>query len=110
MGVCVNMETFSTCFSEESEDSVYYVQFVPYCNIQKTIADICEQFGLSKEQVGQNAYLLGLMFQSGDSYLVRIYLIVGILALLVAITSILMITGSLNSSVAQRTEFFGMVR
>lgn len=110
LGVCVNMETFSTCFSEESEDSVYYVQFVPYCNIQKTIADICEQFGLSKEQVGQNAYLLGLMFQSGDSYLVRIYLIVGILALLVAITSILMITGSLNSSVAQRTEFFGLMR
>lgn len=111
-GVFVNMETFDAYFATEemTKDRVYYVQFVPHCNIQKTIADIRDQFDLTKEQVGQNTYLLGLMFQSGDSYLIRIYLIVGILALLVAVTSILMITGSLNSSVAQRTEFFGLMR
>lgn len=57
--------------------------------------------------MGQNAYLLGLKFQSTDSYLVRIYLVVGVLALFVVVAGVLMITGSLNSSVARRTEFLG---
>lgn len=109
-GVVVNTDTFLTYFASSNEEGLLYVKFVPFCRIQKAIADISVQFGLSKEQVGQNAYLLGLMFQSKDTYLLKIYLIVGILALLVAIAGILMITGSLNSSVAQRTEFFGLMR
>lgn len=109
-GIVVDVDTFLTYFASSDEESLLYVKFVPFCMIQKAIADISVQFGLTKEQIGQNAYLLGLMFQSGDTYLLRIYLIVGILALLVATAGILMITGSLNSSVAQRTEFFGLMR
>lgn len=109
-GIVVNVHTFLTYFASSDDEGLLYVKFVPFCMIQKVIADISVQFGLTKEQVGQNTYLLGLMFQSGDTYLLQIYLIVGILALLVAIAGILMITGSLNSSVAQRTEFFGLMR
>ena len=54
--------------------------------------------------------LLGLRFQSNDTYLMQLYLVVAVIAVLVAIAGILMITGSLNSSVAQRTEFFGVLR
>lgn len=112
-GVFVNTESFRRYFSEGEQtktDSVFYVQFVPFCRIQRAIRAICGQLGLSEEQVAQNAYLLGLLFQSTDTYLIRLYLVVFVLAALVATAGILMITGSLNSSVAQRTEFFGMMR
>lgn len=108
-----NMDTFRAFFKEGSADGqqeAVYVRFVPFCRVQKVLAKICEQIGISQETVGQNAYLLGLKFQSTDSYLVRIYLVVGVLALLVVVAGVLMITGSLNSSVARRTEFFGLMR
>lgn len=112
-GVFVNLETFRNTFlhgEPDRTDSVLYVQFVPFCRIQKAIRTIVEQMGLSEEQVGQNAMLLGLRFQSNDTYLMQLYLVVAVIAVLVAIAGILMITGSLNSSVAQRTEFFGVMR
>lgn len=112
-GVVVNLETCRNVFFHEEPagaDSAVYVQFVPFCRIQSAIRAICEQMGLSADQVGQNAMLLGLRFQSNDSYLMQIYLVVAVIAALVAIAGILMIAGSLNSSVAQRTEFFGLMR
>ncbi len=113
LGVFVNMETWRNLFLDggpTEADGVVYVQFVPFCRIQKAIADICEQMGFSEEQVGQNAMLLGLKFQSNDFYLMQLYLVVAVVAVLVAVAGILMIAGSLNSSVSQRTEFFGLMR
>lgn len=112
-GVFVNLETYRDMFLTEDPDtteSVVYVQFLPFLRIQRAIRAICEQMDISGEQVGQNALLLGLRFQSNDSYLMQLYLVVSVIAGLVAVAGILMITGSLNSSVAQRTEFFGVLR
>ena len=50
------------------------------------------------------------MFQSRDSYLMKFYLVAAVLAGLVVIAGIFMITASMNSNIAQRTEFFGMLR
>ncbi len=111
-GLFLNMEGYETYFNDTTlgEDFVCYVQFTPFCNIQKTIADICNQLGIEKGNVGQNAKLLMLMLQTTDSSLVMMYLTAVVLAVLVMIAGILMISGSLNSSVAQRTQFFGMLR
>ena len=49
-----------------------------------------------------------LMLQTRDSYLLSFYLLAGMLAVLVVIAGIFMITASMNSSIARRTEFFGM--
>ena len=51
-----------------------------------------------------------LMLQTRDSYLLSFYLLAGMLAVLVVIAGIFMITASMNSSIARRTEFFGMMR
>lgn len=113
LGVFVNMDAWRSLFLDgrpTGADGVVYVQFVPFCRIQRVIADICGQMGLSEDQVGQNAMLLGLKFQSNDSYLMQLYLVVAVVAVLVAVAGILMIAGSLNSSVSQRTEFFGLMR
>ena len=95
---------------EECWNSIYMVKFRPFCNIRKNLEDIRKQLGLAQEQLSENVKLLGLMGQSSDSYMLRLMETGIVLAVLVAALGVLMITGSLNSSVAQRTEFFGLLR
>ncbi len=112
-GMFLNTEGFSSLRPEETEaaqEVLYYVKFRKYCNIQKAIQEISRQFDLKPRQVRQNAKVLMLMFQSGDSYMMRLYLVAAILAGLVMIAGIFMITASMNSNIAGRTEFFGMLR
>ncbi len=90
--------------------SQYIVQFSRYCNMQKVIADITQQFQLTDKQVLQNGNLLGALGQSNNSYMLILYSVAGVLFVIVLLAGILMITSSLNSNVMQRTEFFGMMR
>ncbi len=111
-GMFLNMEGFSALDSERiggAQEKVCFVTFRPFCNISKAINEISSQFGLEQDQVRQNVKVLALMFQSRDSYMMRFYFVAAVLALLVVIAGILMITASMNSSVARRTEFFGMM-
>lgn len=111
-GIFLNMDTYLKNFSAHTlkSDRELYVQFKPFVNIQDTLKDICDSLELPAEQVGQNAKLLMLMFQSDNPYFQQLYQTAAVLAVLVMISGILMITSSLNSSVSQRTEFFGMLR
>lgn len=111
-GLFFGIDTYRMYFSSGTEklDSQLFVQFVPYCNIQKNLSKIQSQFHLDKNQISQNTALLGMMFQSLDSYMIQLYLMVLLLAGLVILAGVLMITSSLNTSITQRTEFFGMLR
>ena len=91
-------------------DIMYYVQFSSTGNIQGKIREIKSVFQLSDSQVAENTKLLGLLGQSRDSFMMFIYAAAGILFVLVMCAGILMIASSLNSNVAQRTEFFGLMR
>lgn len=95
--------------AEDNYDSFIYVEFSPWCNIQKEIRAIQEQFQIPEDKVHKNELLLATMGQSQDMSMMAIYAVALTLAILVAIAGILMITGSLNSNIAQRTEFFGML-
>lgn len=110
--VFMNTDTYLSCFRDATltADFACYVEFVPHCRIQGAVKDICEQLGITKEQVSENARLMGALGQSGDHYIMMLYLIAFILAALVAVSGMMMILGSMNSNVAQRTEFFGMMR
>lgn len=94
----------------EDADMVYYVQFSEHCNIRRAIQDVREQFELTEEQIGENTALLGLLGFSNDSFITGLYLAAGILFLLVLTAGVLMVTSSMNSNIAQRTEFFGLLR
>lgn len=112
-GMILDTEGFAALRSEETEaaqEVIYYVRFRSFCNIQKTIRKISRQFGLGQGEVRQNAKVLMLMFQSGDAYMMKFYFVAAVLAALVVIAGIFMITASMNSSIARRTEFFGMMR
>ncbi|MEY8353434.1 FtsX-like permease family protein [Lachnospiraceae bacterium 54-53] len=89
---------------------VYYVQFSSHGDIQGTIGDIKTRLGLSEQQVSENTKLLGLLGQSGNSFMMQIYGSAFVLFLLVLLAGIIMIASSLNSDIARRTEFFGMIR
>lgn len=108
----LNTETYLSAFRDRTleKDFVYFVEFVPNCRIQDAVKDICQQMNIPAEDVAENAKLIGLLLQSSDGYILTLYLIAVILAVLVAFAGMLMILGSLNSNVAQRTEFFGMMR
>lgn len=94
----------------EDADMVYYVQFSEHCNIRRAIRDVREQFELTEEQIGENTALLGLLGFSNDSFITGLYLAAGILFLLVLTAGVLMVASSMNSNIAQRTEFFGLLR
>lgn len=107
-----NVEAYRTHFMPDTkpEDFMLYVAFASHCRIPRAIDEICEEYGLDETQVQQNKELLTLTLQTDDSAMLRLYLIAAVLAVLVVAAGILMIAGSLNSNVAQRTEFFGMLR
>lgn len=111
-GIFVNMDTYEKYFAKGTlqEDFVYCVSFKPYCNIQKKLTEIKEAFDLEAGQVGENTKLLALSFQSKDNYMMQLYVVAIVLAVIVICAGILMITGSMNSNIAQRTSFFGLLR
>lgn len=112
-GMFLNMdgyEKLAKLSSGNEKDTSFYVQFYEYVNIQKSLKEIRAQFGLKEQQIAQNTKYLALLFQSRDSYMIKLYMTAGVLTLFVVIAGILMITASLNSNISQRTEFFGMMR
>lgn len=111
-GVFLNREGYLRSFASETlaEDFIYYVAFKPFCPIQKTLDDICAQLSIPETQVSQNTKLLGLMLQSDNDFILKLYLSAAVLVVLVIISGVLMIANSLHTMVARRTEFFGMLR
>lgn len=115
-GVFITTEKYRTITStaadsEPSENNTFfYVQFSNTGNIQNKISELKSQFGLSNEQVSENTKLLGLLGQSSDSFMVQVYISAAVLFVLVLFAGTMMIASSLNSNVAQRTEFFGLMR
>lgn len=88
----------------------YYIQFKRGVNIDRALSGIKAEYGLSDSQVSPNVMLLGLMGQSDDTAMNQVYLTAGGLFLLVALAATLMIAGSFNMSVLERTQFFGLLR
>ena len=73
----------------QEKDFELYVEFSPYCNIQKTISDICEQTGISRDSAQENTQLMTLMFQTGDSQMQQLYVVAAMLSVLVMAAGIL---------------------
>ena len=88
----------------------YLLRFKSTANIRRDIAALKSQCGLRDEQLGENTKLLGLLGQSASSFMMQIYAAAGVLSALVLVAGVMMIAGSLSSGVAQRTEFFGLMR
>lgn len=101
-------ETFKAQFS--SQEPELYIQFKSFVNLREHIELLKENYRFSDEQISENTALLGIVGQSSHSFVMQLYMVAGILFLLVLFAGVLMIASSINSNVAQRTQFFGMLR
>ena len=112
IGAIMNMESFGRFmdFDSKNDDFVYFVQFKDHVNIQKAIKEIKAEYNLTDDDIAENTGLLALAGMSSSDYMQNLYGVAAILFVLILAAGVLMIAGSINASVAERTQFFGMLR
>lgn len=108
----MNRSTFSQIAAQvdESFETQYFIQFKPRTNLRQSIVNIENKYGISEEKISENTYLMALNASSNNDYIVGLYTVAAVLADIVVLAGIFMITGSINSNVAQRTNYYGMLR
>lgn len=113
-GICVymNRTTFNKIRGLVGEDSnsEYYIQLQEDVSLKKSIADIKEQYNLASENIDENTAVLGLRGASSNETAKNMYSLAAVCFVIILFAGILMISGCMNSNVAQRTKFFGMMR
>ena len=87
-----------------------YIQFQDVSKASGITSEIRQQYELPEEDISENTAIMGLAGQSSNESMKNIYGIAAILFVIVLLAGVLMISGSMNSNVAQRTKFFGMMR
>lgn len=113
-GTCVYMcrATFDEVRSLNGLESMsrFYVRFKNENGLKKTIANIKEQYSLTSENVGENTPVLSLLGASTNESINALYPLAVACFVIILIAGIFMISSCMNSNVAQRTKFFGMMR
>ena len=106
-----------TAFSSIMEENgvsypapVCYVKFHSASDAADAITEIREQYALPEESITENTAVMGMAGRSSNESVINIYGIAAVLFFMVLLAGVLMISGSMNSNVAQRTKFFGMMR
>jgi putative ABC transport system permease protein len=89
---------------------VYYVQFKSAAKAAAAITEIQQEFKLTEGSISENTAVMGITGQSSNESMKSIYGMAAALFVLVLLAGVLMISGSMNSNVSQRTKFFGMMR
>lgn len=87
-----------------------YVKFKDASQAAKAKSEFQTQFNLPEDSIQENTAVMALAGKSSRSSVMNFYGIAAILFVLVVLAGALMISGSMNSNVAQRTKFFGMMR
>lgn len=108
----INTDSFASVSEANGKEykPQYYIQFGEKVNFKNTIAKIKAQYNLSDENVDENLMVLGLSGQSTKQQMTGLYPLAAAMFLLILIAGVLMISSCMNSNVAQRTKFFGMMR
>ncbi len=113
-GVCIYMcrAAFDKVRNLNGMESVsqYYIRFQNENGLKKTIADMKEQYSLTSENISENTAVLSLLGASSNKSINELYPLAIACFIIILIAGIFMIAGCMNSNVAQRTKFFGMMR
>lgn len=113
-GCCVYMNR--TSFDEicstngVEEDSQFYIRFQKENGLKKTIENLKVQYHLTDEQVSENTAVLGFLGASSSETFNGLYPLAAVCLVIILAAGVLMVSGCMNSNVAQRTKFFGMMR
>ena len=113
-GTCMYMcrATFDEVRSLNGLESMsrFYVRFKNENGLKKTIANIKEQYSLTSENGSENTPVLSLLGASTNESINALYPLAVACFVIILIAGIFMISSCMNSNVAQRTKFFGMMR
>ena len=90
--------------------SQLYIRFQKESGLKKTIADLKQQFNLTAENVKENTGVLGMLGASSNDSVNQLYPLAAVCYVIILISGVFMISSCINSNVAQRTQFFGMMR
>lgn len=109
MDACLTRQALADLLArngEEVPDTVYTLQFESAAQAAQAEPGLAKSCGSIKE----NTAVMGLAGQSSAAAMKNVYSMAIVLFVLVLLAGVLMISGSLNSNVAQRIQFFGMMR
>lgn len=113
-GICVYMSraAFEEVKNRNGEASVcrYYIRFQSERNLKKTIADMKAQYSLTSGNILENTAVLMLLGASSNQSVNALYPLAAVCFVIILFAGIFMISSCMNSNVAQRTKFFGMMR
>jgi len=113
-GCCayMNLSAFQTVseLNGEAVEPEYYIRFEKENKLRETIAAVKEEYRLTDENIDENTAILGLTGASTSKAVESIYPLAAACFVLILIAGIMMISSCMNSTVAQRTSFFGMMR
>lgn len=113
VGVYLTEETYASLMEQNEitdNETAYYVQFESAKAATKAIPELQEQYDPEEKNISENTGVMGMSGQSQNETMKSIYGLAVLLFILVLLAGVLMISGSMNSNVAQRTQFFGVLR
>ena len=104
-------ETFEELLTGRGEtlpQTVYDLQYTSAAKAAKALPQLRQQYG--EDAVHENLNVMGSAGQSNSTAYRTVYGMAGVLFVLVLLAGVLMISGTMNSNIAQRTRFFGVMR
>ena len=113
VGVYMTQAAFDSLMEQNQitdNEPAYYVQFEDAAKATQAITELQIQYQLPEESISENTGVMGMAGQSGNESMKNLYGMAAILFVLVLLAGVLMISGSMNSNIARRTQFFGMMR
>lgn len=113
IGVYMTQTAFASIMEQNDvtdNGPAYYVQFEDAAKAAKAITQLQSQYQLPEESISENTGVMAMAGQSGKKVMKNLYGLAAVLFILVLLAGILMISGSMNSDIARRTQFFGMMR
>lgn len=113
IGVYMTQTVFASLMEQNGitdSEPAYYVQFENATKAAKARTELQSQYQLPEGSISENTGVMGMAGQSNSTAMKSVYGVAAVLFVLVLLAGVLMISGSMNSNVAQRTQFFGMMR
>ena len=97
-----------TANGEALPQTYYELEYTSAARAAKALPKLRSRYG--ETAVQENLQVMGSAGQSSSTAFQTVYGMAAVLFVLVLLAGVLMISGSMNSNLAQRTQFFGMMR
>lgn len=113
VGVTMTQEAFAAVMEQNGitdNAPACYVRFQSAAKAARALSELKERYHLAEDDISENTAVMGIAGKSNNEEMKNLYGIAAVLFFLVLLAGVLMISGSMNSNVAQRMQFFGMMR